>query len=73
MSDRNTDRYRLTPEQRARADSDIRWSAVFTAPNGERRREAVALTDGDRDRTARSEVRFAAVTAAAEGSTGAAR
>ena len=59
MSDRNTDRYRLTPEQQARADSDVRWSAVFT--------------DGDRNRTARSEIRFTAVTAAAEGSTGAAR
>ena len=44
---------RATPEQQARADSDIRLSAVFTAPNDERRREAAAaLTDADWQRIA---------------------
>ena len=51
MTDRH--RYELTPDEQARADSDIRLSAVFTAPNDERRREAAdRLTDGDWNRIA---------------------
>lgn len=52
MNDR-TDRYRATPAEQARADSDIRISAVLTAGNAEREREAIdALTEDDRRRIA---------------------
>lgn len=49
----DTDRYRATPAEQARADSDIRISAVLTAGNAEREREAIdALTEDDRRRIA---------------------
>lgn len=49
----DTTRYHLTADEQARADSDIRLSAVFTAPNDERRREAAAaLTEADWQRIA---------------------
>lgn len=64
MPDRN--RYHLTAEQQARADSDIRISEVFTAPNDERRREAAAaLTDADWQRIAGTRIEAAAIEAAA--------
>ena len=43
MNDRN--RYRAPDEQPARSDSDIRISAVLTAPNQARRQEVAPLTE----------------------------
>ena len=64
-----TDRSRATAEQQARSDSDIRITALLTAPNPSRRRESeAAMLPSDWERVSENEFSVVALVSG-EGST----